>query len=139
MKKSHRLMGSHSSSTTLPGEATTLDTSTGTVSEEIEPFDLSRFLEAQETDFPIAKEELTKGTKRSCWIWYIFPQMLTNRKSKNCIRYAIPSLRAATKYLDHPVLGPRLIELAEIILIHRSVPIDTIMGWNVDSENFVLR
>jgi uncharacterized protein (DUF1810 family) len=97
-------------------------------------FSFDRFLEAQKDTFEIAKVELTAGQKQSCWIWFIFPQILTNRFSENCTKYALGSVAEAQQYLEHQVLGPRLIELVTILLTHRDRPIDAIMGWNVDSE-----
>jgi uncharacterized protein (DUF1810 family) len=98
--------------------------------------DLERFTAAQRGTFEHAKHELSAGRKRGCWIWYIFPQTLTNRFSQNCKRYEIRSLAEANAYLDHPVLGPRLVELVEIVLQHSDSPIEDIMGWEVDAEKF---
>jgi hypothetical protein len=50
--------------------------------------------------------------------------------------YAIHSLKEAKAYLDHPVLGPRLVELSEIVLTHPDIPINTIMGWSLDAMKF---
>ncbi|MBR2508048.1 MAG: DUF1810 family protein [Bacilli bacterium] len=36
---------------------------------------LERFVKAQQHDYEIAKEELSRGRKESHWIWYIFPQL----------------------------------------------------------------
>jgi uncharacterized protein (DUF1810 family) len=39
------------------------------------PFDLSRFIKAQESMYDLALYELRNGKKRSHWMWYIFPQL----------------------------------------------------------------
>ena len=41
-----------------------------------DPFDLNRFVEAQEADYSTALSELRAGHKRTHWMWYIFPRML---------------------------------------------------------------
>jgi uncharacterized protein (DUF1810 family) len=46
-------------------------------------------------------------------MWYIFPQLDGLAVSSTSRQYAIKSLDEARAYLDHPVLGPRLREIAE--------------------------
>lgn len=76
---------------------------------------LARFLQAQESDYEQALSELRQGQKRSHWIWYIFPQLDGLGFSSTAKHYAIKSLEEAKAYLDHPVLGPRLLECAEAV------------------------
>lgn len=78
-----------------------------------DPFDLARFLQAQENVYERALAEIRAGFKRSHWMWYIFPQLDGLAFSATSERYAIKSLAEAQAYLDHPVLGPRLRECAE--------------------------
>jgi uncharacterized protein (DUF1810 family) len=73
-----------------------------------DPFDLQRFVEAQETTYAQALAELKAGRKQSHWIWFIFPQIAGLGASAMNVRYAIGSLEEAVAYLAHPVLGPRL-------------------------------
>ncbi len=80
------------------------------------PHDLSRFLQAQEADFDQAVSEIKSGRKRSHWMWYIFPQFDGLAFSSTSKRYAIKSLGEARAYLEHPVLGPRLLECAEDVV-----------------------
>ena len=80
-----------------------------------DPFDLQRFLDAQEEDFEYAVAELRAGSKRSHWMWYIFPQIAGLGHSSMARRYAISSLDEADAYLKHPVLGPRLLECTELV------------------------
>jgi uncharacterized protein (DUF1810 family) len=113
------------------------DSSSSPTSLSSNEFDLDRFLKAQQEDFARASAELVNGQKTSCWIWYIFPQTITNRKSATAKFYAIPSLREAQAYLEHPVLGPRLIELTRIVISHAPRKIEEIMGSEVDAEKFL--
>lgn len=81
-----------------------------------DPYDLSRFLRAQEGDYDHALSELRAGRKRSHWMWYIFPQLAGLGSSEISRRYAIRSTDEARAYLGHRVLGPRLRECAEAVL-----------------------
>jgi uncharacterized protein (DUF1810 family) len=78
-----------------------------------DPYDLDRFLRAQEDDYEQALAEIRAGRKRTHWMWYIFPQLDGLAFSSTSKFYAIKSLDEARAYLDHPVLGPRLRECAE--------------------------
>jgi len=73
-----------------------------------EPYDLDRFVAAQEGVYTRALAELQAGEKRSHWMWFIFPQIAGLGSSPKAQRYAIGSLGEAGAYLEHPVLGPRL-------------------------------
>lgn len=79
-------------------------------------FNLNRFLEAQESLYPIALRELQEGEKRSHWMWYIFPQLGHLGRSYNAKYYGISGLDEASEYLNHPILGQRLREVTETIL-----------------------
>jgi len=81
-----------------------------------DPFDLNRFLEAQERDFEVALSEIKASRKRSHWMWYVFPQIDGLGLSAMSRRYAIKSLAEAEAYLAHPILGPRLKEIVEAAL-----------------------
>ena len=81
-----------------------------------DPFALARFVDAQETNYDQAVSELRSGSKRSHWMWYVFPQIAGLGNSSMAVRYAIGSEAEARAYLDHPVLGPRLVECAEAVL-----------------------
>ncbi|SFL16448.1 DUF1810 domain-containing protein [Methylobacterium pseudosasicola] len=73
-----------------------------------EPYNLERFVAAQEGVHERALAELRAGEKRSHWMWFIFPQIAGLGSSPMAQRYAIGSLDEARAYLAHPVLGPRL-------------------------------
>ena len=81
-----------------------------------DPFDLNRFVRAQEADYEGALAEIRSGRKRSHWMWYIFPQFAGLGPSAMSQRYAINSLAEARAYLAHPILGPRLTEIADAVL-----------------------
>ena len=78
--------------------------------------DLKRFADAQETDYAIALSEIRTGRKRSHWMWYIFPQIAGLGFSSTSKFYAIKDLDEAAKYLAHPTLGKRLIEISNALL-----------------------
>ena len=77
-----------------------------------DPYELSRFVDAQAGDYDTALAEIKAGRKRSHWIWYIFPQIDGLAVSSTSRRYSIKSLDEARAYLEHPILGPRLLECA---------------------------
>ena len=81
-----------------------------------DPYDLSRFLRAQEVDYEQVVSEIRSGRKRSHWMWYVFPQIDGLGFSSLSKRYSIKSLGEARAYLAHPVLGPRLLECAEAVV-----------------------
>ena len=81
-----------------------------------DPYNLDRFVQAQQGDYEQALSEIRSGRKRSHWMWYIFPQFDGLGFSPTSKRYAIKSASEATAYLAHPVLGPRLIECVESAL-----------------------
>ena len=74
-----------------------------------DPFDLTRFVDAQRASYDDALAELTAGRKTSHWMWYVLPQLRGLGMSHMAQRYGIASLDEARAYLAHAVLGPRLI------------------------------
>ncbi len=81
-----------------------------------DPYNLGRFLQAQEGDYQQALSEIRAGRKRSHWMWYIFPQFDGLGFSSTSKWYAIKSVAEAEAYLAHPILGPRLVECCEAAL-----------------------
>ena len=63
-----------------------------------------------------AADELRRGRKSSHWMWFVFPQITGLGRSPTAQLYAISSLDEARAYLAHPVLGPRLLASAEILV-----------------------
>jgi len=79
-------------------------------------FDLQRFVDAQGRDVHArVLDELTEGRKRTHWMWFVLPQVAGLGRSETSMRYAISSLAEAAAYLAHPVLGPRLVEVATVV------------------------
>lgn len=93
-----------------------------------DPFDLARFVEAQQRDYQQALDELRAGAKRSHWIWYVFPQLRGLGRSEMAEHYGISGLDEARTYLAHPLLGRRLEDCARALLSHRGRSARQIMG-----------
>lgn len=81
-----------------------------------DPFDLNRFVRAQQAVYEQALSEIRSGRKTSHWMWYIFPQFDGLGSSAFAKEYAIKSVAEAEAYLTHPILGPRLMECVEAVL-----------------------
>lgn len=79
-------------------------------------YELERFIQAETKDFAIALTEINNGEKKSHWMWYIFPQLTGLGSSVMSQHYAIQSTAEAKAYLNHPVLGPRLIQCMKALL-----------------------
>ncbi|XFA73996.1 DUF1810 domain-containing protein [Thermosynechococcaceae cyanobacterium Okahandja] len=86
------------------------------MAEQDDRFNLNRFVEAQTSDYARALAELRQGKKRSHWMWYIFPQYAGLGFSSMSQYYAIKSLAEAKAYLQHPILGARLVECTKAVL-----------------------
>ena len=84
--------------------------------ENVDPFRLERFVQAQDRVFNHVLAELQGGTKMSHWMWFIFPQIKGLGRSPTAIEYAIASLDEARAYLRHPILGSRLKECTRLVL-----------------------
>ncbi|MCF8199299.1 MAG: DUF1810 domain-containing protein [Sulfuritalea sp.] len=89
--------------------------STSINSNSTDPFDLQRFLSAQEGSIDDALRELRAGRKTSHWMWFVFPQFDGLGSSGMARRYAIKSLAEANAYLQHPLLGARLLECTQAV------------------------
>ncbi|MGN6216556.1 MAG: DUF1810 domain-containing protein [Solirubrobacterales bacterium] len=91
---------------------------------------LRRFVEAQDQGGTYARAlaELRAGRKTSHWIWFVFPQIAGLGQSAMSQRYAIGSMEEAQAYLEHPVLGPRLVECARALLGHEGLSARQILG-----------
>jgi uncharacterized protein (DUF1810 family) len=81
-----------------------------------DPYNLQRFVDAQEGAFETALAELRAGSKHSHWMWFIFPQLAGLGHSPTAQFYAIASIDEARAYLAHPLLGPRLRRCVEELL-----------------------
>ena len=94
-----------------------------------DPFDLQRFVDAQDRAYRTVLDELRNGRKRSHWIWFVFPQIQGLGHSPTAIRYGITSREEARAYLAHDVLGPRLRECTRLVAQIEGSSADDIFGW----------
>lgn len=97
-----------------------------------DPFDLNRFTDAQEPVYDSILGELQNGQKRTHWMWFVFPQIDGLGHSPTAQFYAIKSIEEARAYLKHPVLGPRLKECAEAILLVEGRSASAVFGYPDD-------
>lgn len=95
-----------------------------------DPRDLARFVEAQDHagTYDDAARELRAGRKTSHWMWFVFPQIAGLGRSATSRTYAIASLAEARAYLEHPFLGPRIVECAGIVAGHAGATAPEIFG-----------
>ena len=93
-----------------------------------DPYDLNRFVSAQQDDYEHALAEVKNGRKRSHWMWYIFPQLDGLGFSSMAQRYAIKSAEEARAYLAHPILGPRLLACAQAAVANEGRSATEIFG-----------
>ncbi|MEH2484918.1 DUF1810 domain-containing protein [Bradyrhizobium sp. AZCC 2230] len=98
------------------------------------PFDLNRFVQAQDPIFGAVHAELARGRKQSHWMWFVFPQIAGLGFSAMSQRYAIGSRTEAEAYLAHPVLGPRLLECTRLVLAVEGRTINAILGAPDDAK-----
>lgn len=94
-----------------------------------DPFELSRFVDAQSSSYSTAVDELKAGKKSSHWMWFIFPQVAGLGSSTMGKRYAIGSRVEAEAYLEHPLLGKRLETCVHALLKVEGRSAGQIMGY----------
>jgi uncharacterized protein (DUF1810 family) len=97
-----------------------------------DPFDLHRFIAAQDRVYDSVLAELQNGQKRTHWMWFIFPQIDGLGHSPTAQHYAIKSIEEARQYLHHPVLGARLVECAEAVVAVEGRSVSAIFGYPDD-------
>jgi uncharacterized protein (DUF1810 family) len=83
---------------------------------EDDPFELSRFVEAQDLVFDTVLAELAAGRKETHWMWFIFPQLRALGRSPTANFYGIGSIDEARAHLRHPVLAERLARAVDAVL-----------------------
>ena len=95
-----------------------------------DPHHLERFVKAQDADDTYARAlaELRAGRKRGHWMWFVFPQIAGLGQSETSRRYAIASRAEVVAFLAHPLLGPRLIESAQVLNQSRALSASEIFG-----------
>ena len=94
-----------------------------------DPYNLRRFVVAQDPVFAQACAELTAGHKESHWMWFIFPQLQGLGSSPMAQRYAIGSLDEARAYLAHALLGERLRRCTQLVNRVRDCTAEEIFGY----------
>jgi len=97
---------------------------------QTDPYGLERFVVAQNEGgtYQRALQELRDGRKTTHWMWFVFPQVAGLGMSPTSVRYAIGSLAEARAYLQHGVLGPRLVACAQVVAGTRGRSADQIFG-----------
>jgi uncharacterized protein (DUF1810 family) len=98
------------------------------MSSPADPFNLRRFVIAQERVYDEVRGELRQGEKTSHWMWFIFPQIRGLGSSPMAQKFAISSAKEALAYLQHPVLGPRLRECTRLVNQERERSLHQIFG-----------
>jgi uncharacterized protein (DUF1810 family) len=100
-----------------------------------DPYNLERFVAAQNDGgtYDRAVGELRRGRKTSHWMWFVFPQIAGLGQSQMSRTFAISSLEEAKAYLRHPVLGPRLLESADIVATASAGSAEQIFG-GIDAQ-----
>ena len=97
-----------------------------------DPYNLERFVAAQLDVYDSALLEIKSGSKRSHWMWFIFPQILGLGTSDKALFYAIRNAGEAALYLEHPILGKRLLECAVALLTVKGRTASEIFGYPDD-------
>jgi len=90
--------------------------------------ELIRFLEAQNQIYLTALSEVKKGSKKSHWMWFIFPQIKGLGTSETARYFSLNGISEATEYLRHPVLGRHLIEISQALLALEGKTVNRILG-----------
>lgn len=86
---------------------------------------LERFVTAQEYCYERALDEVRQGRKETHWMWFVFPQIIGLGSSDTSIYYSIVDIGEAKLYLNHKVLGPRLVEITkELLALETDDPVE---------------
>ena len=93
-----------------------------------DPYDLERFIKAQDHSYETALNEIKNGRKQSHWMWYIFPQFKGLGQSATSRQYAIKSKEEAQAFFDHEILGSRLVEITNTLLQLKGLTANAIFG-----------
>jgi uncharacterized protein (DUF1810 family) len=105
------------------------------IASDADPYDLARFIVAQEPAIDRVRAELRAGRKVSHWMWFVFPQIAGLGRSETARFYAIRSREEAVAYLAHLVLGPRLVESTRLMNAVKGSTAVQILG-HVDAMKF---
>jgi len=94
-----------------------------------DPYNLQRFVDAQDAVYEQVCRELRRGEKAGHWMWFIFPQLHGLGHSQTATLFGISSGEEAEAYLKHPVLGPRLRECTGRVNLVEGRSINQIFGY----------
>jgi len=97
-----------------------------------DPYNLQRFVTAQDPIYEQVCAELRTGEKCGHWMWFIFPQLRGLGYSPAATKYGISSREEAQAYLKHPILGPRLVECTRLVNLMEGRSINEIFGYPDD-------
>jgi uncharacterized protein (DUF1810 family) len=100
-----------------------------------DPFDLKRFLDAQDTVIDQVRVELRRGCKQGHWMWFVFPQIKGLGHSSMARKFGISSRAEAEAYLAHPILGSRLTECTQLVNLVEGRSVEEIFG-DIDAMKF---
>jgi len=100
-------------------------------------YNFQHFIDAQDQVYDRALDELKAGEKQSHWMWFIFPQTPKPKMSSLSKQFTLTSKKEARMYLDHPVLGERLIECTQAVLAHADRSLVDIFGSDLDAVKFI--
>jgi uncharacterized protein (DUF1810 family) len=76
---------------------------------------LARFVDAQSACWDDVLSELRAGHKTSHWMWFVFPQLASLGRSATARFYGLRDLQEARAYVEHPLLGARLVQCCELL------------------------
>ena len=93
------------------------------------PAEFDHFLVAQHAVYAQVLRELAAGQKQSHWMWFVFPQLKGLGASATSQLFALDSVAAAGRYLEHPILGSRLRECTQLVLNVRHRSAEEIFGY----------
>ena len=100
-----------------------------------DPYNLQRFVDAQQPVFAEVIAELKRGSKRGHWMWFIFPQLKNLGRTSQSKFFGIASVQEAAAYLQHPVLGPRLKQCTQLVNAVEGRSAEDIFG-EIDAMKF---
>jgi len=104
---------------------------------ENDPWNLQRFIEAQDADdtYERAVAELTAGRKETHWMWFIFPQLwgISDKPSRTTTRFSLASPAEVRAYLENDTLRRRLDDVALQVWSFHDRDITEVFG-TVDAE-----
>ena len=97
-------------------------------------YNLERFVRRQKEDYDRAYKELLEESKRSHWMWWIFPQITGLGMTSTSQEYSIKSLAEAKAYLEHPILGKSIREISELLTTINQSNASIVFGYPDDMK-----